>query len=238
MFDVVTKDETWAFMAHPDIRRHFPYRDDLKYVQDIWMYAWLKAYRDVDILEAGGGQSRVLPLLDASNRLANADPLEGRGGGLTSVEADERVRLVDCYLGSFSPLLPDSAFDIVFSISVVEHIPTEAELAAFYRDCARVLRPGGVAAHLIDVYLFDFDAVSEAKAYTDERIRLYRGLPVQAGLEYVQPPREDLDATFRCRYATNPDRGMYLWNNHAPALTSMRRIAQSATLKTVLRKPR
>lgn len=55
------------------------------------------------------------------------------------------------YLGGFSTELPDAAFDLVFSISVVEHVPPEHK-PAFYQDMFRILKPGGWMAHSIDMF--------------------------------------------------------------------------------------
>ena len=55
------------------------------------------------------------------------------------------------YIGSFDKDLPDSYFDLVFSISVVEHI-NEADdvLQNIVKDIDRVLKPGGYNVHCID----------------------------------------------------------------------------------------
>jgi len=55
------------------------------------------------------------------------------------------------YLGGFSKDLPEAAFDLVFSISVVEHVPP-GNKEAFYRDMFRILKPGGWMAHSIDMF--------------------------------------------------------------------------------------
>ena len=56
--------------------------------------------------------------------------------------------------------LPDESFDVVFSLSSIEHFGSPAEIATSAREMARVLRPGGhlvlatecfVASHPLDV---------------------------------------------------------------------------------------
>lgn len=55
------------------------------------------------------------------------------------------------FMGSFQNQLEDKCFDLVFSISVVEHVPAEKK-RDFYRDIYRVLKPGGYMAHSIDIF--------------------------------------------------------------------------------------
>jgi ubiquinone/menaquinone biosynthesis C-methylase UbiE len=51
-------------------------------------------------------------------------------------------------LGEFNSQLPDSSFDLVFSISVLEHVSKEFR-SDVYRDMFRILRPGGVIVILL-----------------------------------------------------------------------------------------
>ena len=61
------------------------------------------------------------------------------------------------------------SFDVVFSISVVEHVGTAEELAAFHEDQLRILKPGGMFIHAIDLYLED-----EPSPYWVQRFDAYR----------------------------------------------------------------
>ncbi|CAH2029931.1 class I SAM-dependent methyltransferase [Trichlorobacter ammonificans] len=60
------------------------------------------------------------------------------------------TRYVDGLLGDFSSELPENYFDLVFSISVLEHTPFN-KLSSVFKDIHRVLRPGGKSVHTIDV---------------------------------------------------------------------------------------
>ena len=59
--------------------------------------------------------------------------------------------MLPAYIGSFDKDLPDAYFDLVFSISVVEHINEGDDvLQNILNDIDRVLKPGGYSVHCID----------------------------------------------------------------------------------------
>jgi len=68
----------------------------------------------------------------------------------TSAQKRQHTRFIRGLLGDFLPALPDGYFDLVFSISVIEHVPPAAK-RKFYQDMFRVLEPGGMIAHSIDI---------------------------------------------------------------------------------------
>ncbi|HKZ44668.1 MAG TPA: methyltransferase domain-containing protein [Anaerolineales bacterium] len=83
-----------------------------------------------------------------------------------SVAERKHTRFVRGYLGGFSPELPANGFDLVFSISVVEHVPPEHK-AGFYKDMYRIVKPGGFIAHSIDMFddslnLAEYEVISRA----------------------------------------------------------------------------
>src|SRR3546814_1705979 len=92
------------------------------------------------------------------------------------------VNLLRKTMGSFAPELEDDYFDLAFSISVIEHIPYKA-LDDFWRDHARVLAPGGLAIHTIDLYLGDMPNPAVAT-----RLKHYRELPARYGVDLVGQP--------------------------------------------------
>jgi SAM-dependent methyltransferase len=57
---------------------------------------------------------------------------------------------IDTFLGEFSKDLPENYFDLVFSVSVLEHVALE-DIGKVCDDMARIVRPGGFIAHSIDV---------------------------------------------------------------------------------------
>jgi SAM-dependent methyltransferase len=62
----------------------------------------------------------------------------------------QNTHFVRGLLGEFKSELPDSYFDLVFSVSVLEHVPTERK-GDVYRDMFRILGPGGFIVHSIDI---------------------------------------------------------------------------------------
>lgn len=76
----------------------------------------------------------ILPeAIELSRRYAAALGRCGSGPGLVLSEVQDGRRLT----------YPDGAFDAAFSVSVLEHIPDDGDLAAA-RELARVVRPGGL----------------------------------------------------------------------------------------------
>jgi hypothetical protein len=59
-------------------------------------------------------------------------------------------KFIEGLLGSRSEGLPDSFFDVVFSVSVLEHVPY-GEIYDVCRDMRRVTKTGGLSVHSIDV---------------------------------------------------------------------------------------
>ncbi len=83
-----------------------------------------------------------------------------------AVRSRQHTRFVRGFLGDFLPELPDEYFDLVFSISTIEHVPP-GQKQKFYRDMFRVLKPGGYIAHSIDLadeFLgrAEFEAIKQA----------------------------------------------------------------------------
>lgn len=129
---------------------------DLKPYQDLLTLAFIRdcVPPGARLLEIGGGNSRVLAHLARDYECWNVDKFEGVGNG--PLEAREAgYRIVRDYMGSYSPELPEDYFDLVFSISTLEHVPDAdtARLDAVLDDMDRVLKPGGLSLHSLDILL-------------------------------------------------------------------------------------
>jgi glycosyltransferase involved in cell wall biosynthesis/cytochrome c-type biogenesis protein CcmH/NrfG/ubiquinone/menaquinone biosynthesis C-methylase UbiE len=126
---------------------------DLKAYQDLLVYSFITANipKGARILEIGGGCTRVLKAIAKDYECWNLDKCEGVGNGPLNV-TPEGYRLIRDYIGTFSRELPDGYFDLVFSISVLEHIPEDDEtFEGIYNDINRVLKPDGLSLHCVDL---------------------------------------------------------------------------------------
>jgi SAM-dependent methyltransferase len=234
MLKFVTKKDYWAAedagLSALLSRASFPWH--LKSIQDAVAMSFLHESRNEKIAEIGGGDSRVLPFLSANNQVVNVDRFEGQGGGPAKPPAEMAV--IPAFLGDFDERLGDAEFAKVFSISVVGHVPA-VKLADFHADCLRILQPGGLLLHLLDVYLCDDQADNTAAI---NRIRAYRDWLQHKSCEPLDPAQilRPEDARFSCSFASNPDNEMNRWNKISPALRELRCKAQSVSLIFAARK--
>ena len=231
MFDFIRKPELWDALDRGwcevfDVGRAF----HLKSIQDFAVYRRLKDAQGLDILEVGGGDSRLLRQLAPYNRCFNLEKFEGADVGPKQEVRIDDVTNVNAFLGEFDPRLEADALDVVFSVSVVEHVPTN-RLDDFLADGLRVLRPGGLWLHAIDMYLED-----EVPDHILTRFDVYRSWAspekgcLPEGHVYSGPPR------FSCDMATNPDNVLHDWGRLNPALTGLRQRAQSVSVLVASRK--
>jgi SAM-dependent methyltransferase len=189
---------------------------DMKTVQDTYIYHLLRYEKGKKIVEAGGGNSRVLRLLRNTNECWLVDRFEGMGKGPRRKPFLPKVRIVQDYPGEFNPQLPDGYFDFVFSISVAEHIPLDY-LDNFFRDCARLLKPGGRMIHAIDTYVYD---QADRQTYSLEEMaqgtRKYLEFADRPdlGIHLVEQAKINADFVFSCRYASLPDNMLYKWQQN------------------------
>lgn len=232
MFDFITKREYFRFIEDGD-------SDDkghtLKHIQDGFIIAELKNELGKKIAEIGGGNSRVLPWFSENNECWNIEKFEGKGAGpKINRLAEKNIKTVSAYMGDFSREIPDNSFDIVFSISVVEHV-LNPDLHNFFLDIFRILKPGGRSYHAIDVYLGDDP--SENRNYIF-RLKRYIDIIREIGYKLDEEPGFEIEqARFRSSYATNSDLTMHIWNTIAPNLRHVRENTQSCSLKIAMSKP-
>lgn len=176
MISYIRKEEYFSWIdAYQHMRKDYPSAsiNNLKDVQDHFVMSRLDGLKGMRILEIGGADCRILRNFSSDNECWNAEKFEGKAGGPSRVISTPGVKNTPVFLGEFSELLPDAYFDIVLSVSVVEHVETP-HLQAFFNDIARVLKPGGKTFHAIDVYLFDEDRLDDKwAAHTKNRLERY-----------------------------------------------------------------
>lgn len=230
MYDIITKEDYFSWLDQGFGDKKNP---SLKNIQDAFILSILSKVRNKRIAEVGGGQSRVLEQLARNNECWNIDKLEGRGLGPRKYKTSAKVKLVRTYLGDFCSELPDDYFDYVFSISVLEHLSNE-QLSPCFLDMSRILKPGGLCLHAIDVYLGDGHTPLH-----NSRIDLYlqASLEEETGLKFIEHPVINCDTIFRCHYASNSDITLYVWNKIAPGpMVSTRNNNQSVSIKAIWEK--
>jgi len=160
-------DFSYSRLSHFELFRDLPFRShnvgdpdpatcDLKVYQDYLTYCFIR--RSVPggarILEVGGGDSRILRFLSTEYECWSADKCEGFGNGPVQFTSPH-YRTVFDYVGSFNRELPDAYFDLVFSISALEHTPEDQEVFAnILADINRVLKRGRPSFHCFDAVLY------------------------------------------------------------------------------------
>jgi SAM-dependent methyltransferase len=200
------------------IRELVPERDPRAHVErKVWEFAMLMLFLDdvgrlhdrTEVLSVGAGNERVLFWL--ANRVGRvvATDIYGEGAfadgeAARSMLEDPRshapgpyredrleVRRMDARRLDF----PDEAFDVVFSVSSIEHFGSPTDVARAAREMGRVLRPGGhavivtdciVRRHPLDSALVDF----AVRLATLGRRRRRATLRSRAALGEAFTPRE------------------------------------------------
>jgi SAM-dependent methyltransferase len=195
----------------------------LKSFQDAFILSAVGNVSGKRIAEVGGGNSRVLPYLAKTNECWNIDPFEGAGQGPTEAKETNGIKLIRDELGSFSEALQPDYFDVVISVSVLEHLATEV-LPDFFCDLVRILAPGGKTIHAIDAYLGESEVGAGIDRYKDA---------VDAACDELKPigSNESLSAArFHPSMVTDPDINMWKRNKLVPALAPKRNVAQCVSL--------
>ena len=163
---ISTKEElsNW-YNIHHDFVKHrermsggfseanFAENANLKLIQDLAICDFIRKYirNNAKVLEIGGGNSRILSFFSEEIEGWNLDKFEGAGNGPTQLLTKHQFKQIYNNIGAFDENLPDNYFDMVFSISVVEHINDEDNvLKNILKDINRVLKPGGFNVHCID----------------------------------------------------------------------------------------
>ena len=198
----------------------------LKTIQDVIALQQIKNLKGKIVAEIGGGDSRVLPVVKDNNYCFNIDEFKGSGNGPTEKTKIDGIENIYVNVGEFSPKLGDELFDIIFSISVIEHIPSNS-LNDFFLDSVRILKPAGMIFHLIDVYNEDDDFNNKGLM---QRISHYNKFFEIDAIESTGARIDENDIGFSCAYATNPDNILNSWNRMVPNLRPKRESSQSCSL--------
>lgn len=226
MFDFVRKRDIWDACDKGYLEelksKNISYQ--LKNAQDLAIYRLVRDLRGLDVAEIGGGDSRILERVALNNRCTNIEKFEGKHFGPAGEIQLHGVRNINCYVGDFDSSIQDESFDLVFSISVVEHVPTE-NLDDFLRDSLRILRPGGRFLHAIDAYVQD-----NPTSYVLDRFDRYRRWVTEYDGISATGPVFVGEFRFTTDMISNPDNILYGWNKQVPSLSEVRAVSQNVSL--------
>jgi SAM-dependent methyltransferase len=140
----------------------------------LWEYGMLALFlddvgdlrEDAEVLAVGAGHEHVLYWLANRVRRVVATDIYGEGDFAgreakgTMVDDPARFapyayredRLEARWMDGRTLDFPDASFDVVFTLSSIEHFGAPADVAAASREIARVLRPGGHAAVVTECF--------------------------------------------------------------------------------------
>jgi hypothetical protein len=192
---------------------------DLKNVQRPWATKAILANvpPPARLLEIGGGEPIVSGFLsELGYDVTLVDPYDGFANGPTDyqryVEQFPQVKIVREYFRPGLAGLAPRSFDAIFSISVLEHIPSES-LSSCFDAMAEFLLPAGFSIHC-----FDFILQGHGDAY--DRVHAQEILGEQQRLTHAEdnPSFEDLLDRLRNDVETfflSPQ-GHHHWRNGRP----------------------
>jgi SAM-dependent methyltransferase len=217
MLKFLTKKELWDSRDMGFVPRN-PTVYHLKYAQDVAAMRYIGVGSNRVIGEIGADHSRVLPDLSLMGDDVYGIDVYDRsiGGGKTARPTDSAYKIFDCLVGeNSSGVIPDHFFDITFSISVLEHVHN---IPKFFEDNIRIMKPGGLILHMIDIYIDD-RGIAFQPTLARECINFFKR-------DEVVPLEENVlefsDFRFSTRFATNGDDMMYQWNRQVPSLKTIR----------------
>jgi SAM-dependent methyltransferase len=136
-----------------------PTDGDLKNVQRPWAVKTILGCTRLParVLEIGGGEPIVSGFLaELGYDVTLADPYDGFGNGPTEYENYVRlfphVKILREYFRPGIAHFAPHSFDCIFSVSVLEHVPTES-LSLCFDAVMDLLKPGGASIHCFDFIL-------------------------------------------------------------------------------------
>lgn len=171
MFEIGTTDYLWNIAKkHPSLSNQ---PNTLKPLGYAHMINLIESFELDKILEVGHGTGSFLfKLFKEKKELWGLDDIlddsQVNPKGLQYIKKiNPEVKFVSGLLGNNIKDLPDNYFDLVCSVSVIEHIPHE-NLNSVFEETYRILKPGGIVAHSYDVYFSQdtktvFDAFEKNK---------------------------------------------------------------------------
>lgn len=147
------RDWVDSLRRYPDLSTQ---NKDLKDVQRPWVLKTISARvpKGTRLLEIGGGDPWVANLLSNQGyEVSIVDPYDGRDNGPSNIahfrRTYPRIRFIQgLFPTAIEPKL-EGQFDAIYSISVLEHVPS-SEIRNAGDGISRFLTPGGLSVHAVD----------------------------------------------------------------------------------------
>ncbi len=157
MFELGTTDHWWEVAKRYPILSNHP--NTLKPLGYAHIVTLLETFKPKRVLEVGHGAGTYIFQMYKDNNEIEFWGLDDEVKD-SSVSAEDlqnvriwnpHVKFVSGLLGAYSKELPENYFDLVYSVSVIEHIPHEY-LKSVFEETYKLLKPGGIVSHTYDIY--------------------------------------------------------------------------------------
>jgi len=184
MFRLATCNDLLALKAkYPEVVYPEKHAWGLKQLGTLFCFDRIKMLAPPTLLEVGAGHNRffdqhVPP--ECEYWMADSPGFYDAARYEAARLQRTRTRMIDSLLGSAGDALPADYFAMVFSVSVLEHVPVK-DIPRVCQEMFRVLKPGGYAVHTIDLTPMRYETLG--KAYQAEIGR--------AGGVFVEEPSVD-----------------------------------------------
>jgi len=147
---------------YPQFKFDYPRDWSLKEYGTLFVYDLILSGKAKRVLEVGCGYDTFFSkemsnigvehwAIDKSNNYLGIGSDLSRFNSAVDERRNFGSRFINGLLGDNLAELPCNYFDVVFSVSVIEHIDDSA-MQPVVNDTKRILRPGGVSVHSIDIY--------------------------------------------------------------------------------------
>ena len=168
--DLIRLKAKYSDLLYPE-----EYQWGLKQFGTLFCYDTILESGAKSVLEAGAGMNLFFDHnLDSDIDYWVADKSGFYGDEFNAfLSRRKRTSYVESLLGDFDPLLEKEKFDLIFSISVLEHTNDE-NLGSAFADMARILKSGGSIVHTIDLNTAEIES----------RQSFFMGAAISAGFSF------------------------------------------------------
>jgi len=198
MYRLGTSEDLWACSErYPEIFQVAFKHHSLKPLGHATVCEYIRrefiiADKNYSVLEIGhGASSPFFAIFGSSDKIHCYGIDDNDKDNTVSISALNKLRgsypnvtFYSGYLGeNSSNNLPSNFFDLVFSVSVVEHIPKE-HLQSFHKEVLRILKPNGLQIHSYD------------RPWGGD-VKLMKRTIENVGFEWLEAPQPDNDEFWR-----------------------------------------